>query len=911
MNTASDNHPSAMVLEMFGEGRLTADGASAVLAHLDICPECRQAVMTRPADSLLQRLRAVQPTGPFLPEVNVEQTTCTPGDPHLSLPEDVPLDLPPELRDHKQYSVERELGRGGMGVVYLARDGLMNRLVVLKIVNSLLVREARMRERFLREIQLAASLRHSNVVTAYHAEQIGQLLVLVMEYAPGETLEVMMVNRMGRPLPVVNACYYAQQVARGLQHAFEQGLVHRDIKPANLILTVTQKKTHLVRILDFGLAKAWSDSEGSAAGLTGRGAMMGTPAYMAPEQSDDAAQADIRADIYSLGCTLYFLLAGRSPFEAKSLRGLLKAHASQQAVPLKELRSDVPAELSSVVAQMMEKDPARRYAKPEEVARALAPFLAAGNKLEPQPESSPRPEPQIRAAPGGATRVGKAGHPTIGVGMKPGNPSPPTVLGGPSLLERPTGQTSKPARRLSRKVWLAVGGVTVALYLVVLWALGVFHWETDGILVLETDDPTVEVFVDETKVPLTRGADGRTVEFGAKPGTRSVVVYKAGVFMLRTYPRVRSGERQVLTDRLVADASKLPDSGQIPPQQTGIEARDTGKQVVPPVANNKSEPGNVIPPAPREDKPNTGQQNEEKLLPGERWEEYTYQVRWLGHEHIRWPVWAREFGGLVKMEFVRIVAKDKTFTMGSPEEEVGRFGDEVEHRVKLSVDYYLGKTAVTRGQFAAFVKDDGYKTEAERAGADKTWRKPGFEQTDHHPVVYVTWNDAVAFCKWLSRMDGREYRLPTEAQWEYACRAGMNTAYSYLLKEDWPQPSFGLWGGGGGTRPFSAADIMREYAWYGNVDFGTNPVGKKKPNMWGLYDMHGNVSQWCSDVYGAYPTEAVIDPQGPAAKEGSRRVIRGGAWNDTLRGCRSANRNQRDPTVRNYSLGFRVAVPVP
>jgi serine/threonine protein kinase len=215
--------------------------------------------------------------------------------------------VPPELRDHEQYEVLRELGRGGMGVVYLARNRLMNRPEVLKVVNPQLLHEPGAAERFLREIQSAARLGHPNIVTAYAALQVGALLVLAMEYVEGEDLARLV--RAGGPLPVANACAYACQAALGLQHAFERGLVHRDIKPHNLILA-RHGKQQLIKILDFGLAKATREKGATGHGLTRSGVILGTPEYMAPEQTLDAARADIRADLYSLGCTLYFLLTG-------------------------------------------------------------------------------------------------------------------------------------------------------------------------------------------------------------------------------------------------------------------------------------------------------------------------------------------------------------------------------------------------------------------------------------------------------------------------------------------------------------------------------------------------------------------------------------------------------------------------
>ena len=214
------------------------------------------------------------------------------------------------------YEILGELGRGGMGVVYLAKNVLMNRLEVLKVANkALLDRQPGAAERFLREIRAAAQLGHENVVKAYSALKVGELLVFAMEYVEGEDL-AKLVKRKG-PLPVAHACHYISQAATGLQHAHEQGMIHRDVKPPNLILMRIGKK-HVIKILDFGLAKAVQEGD-SLTDLTGQGAMLGTPAYMAPEQAQDAASADIRADIYSLGCTLYFLLAGRRPSHGRAI----------------------------------------------------------------------------------------------------------------------------------------------------------------------------------------------------------------------------------------------------------------------------------------------------------------------------------------------------------------------------------------------------------------------------------------------------------------------------------------------------------------------------------------------------------------------------------------------------------------
>jgi serine/threonine protein kinase len=195
---------------------------------------------------------------------------------------------------------------------------------------------------------------------------------------------------------VIHACHFISQAASGLQHAHEKGLVHRDIKPSNLMLT-RSGGIAVIKVLDFGLAKA--SSEGSVqGGLTHSGQMLGTPYYMAPEQSIEAQKADIRADIYSLGCTLYYLLAGNPPFDGTSLYQILDAHQKREATRLDQIRSDVPWEVVQIVARMMAKDPAQRFQSPAEVTKALAPYARK------QPKST-ESTPTSRSSDAGAAAV--------------------------------------------------------------------------------------------------------------------------------------------------------------------------------------------------------------------------------------------------------------------------------------------------------------------------------------------------------------------------------------------------------------------------------------------------------------------------------------------------------------------------
>lgn len=296
-----------------------------------------------------------------------------------------------------------------------------------------------------------------------------------------------------------------------------------------------------------------------------------------------------------------------------------------------------------------------------------------------------------------------------------------------------------------------------------------------------------------------------------------------------------------------------------------------------------------------------------------------------------------DLGEGVTLKLVRIPAGK--FLMGSPEAEkkaavreavaagvsekdaTDFFKDEVQHEVTISKPFYMGSTPVTVDQFAAFVKDSGYKTEAERAGWSEgfeikdgvfdfkqvdgcSWRNPSFDQKGNHPVIQVSWNDARAFCEWLSKKTGRTVRLPTEAQWEYACRAGTKTAYPW---GDNPDDGKGWANGADQSLKKKIPNLQAHtfFSWDDGFAF-TSPVGTFKANGFGLYDMTGNVFQWCQDRYGEYETGAVTDPTG--ADTGVFRVLRGGSWYGDPLTCRSASRIGDSPDYRNGSGGFRVVL---
>jgi serine/threonine protein kinase len=270
------------------------------------------------------------------------------------------------------YRLLERLGTGATGDIFKARHVRMDRLVALKIIRKDLLDSPKALERFAREARAAAQLAHPNIVIAHDADQVGDVHFLAMEYVEGTDLS-QLVHRAG-PMPVGLACDFARQAALGLQHAFERGVTHRDVKPGNLMVTrAGPGQPRVVKILDFGLARF--ESEGDQRGrLTQLGHIVGTVDYIAPEQAENARVADVRADVYGLGCTLYFLLTGKPPFAGENLVEKVTARMGDEPPSVRAARPEVPAALDRVMAKMMARDPARRYQTPAEVVDALTPF---------------------------------------------------------------------------------------------------------------------------------------------------------------------------------------------------------------------------------------------------------------------------------------------------------------------------------------------------------------------------------------------------------------------------------------------------------------------------------------------------------------------------------------------------------
>ena len=279
---------------------------------------------------------------------------------------------PREVFEQTEYELGDEIGRGGMGLVYRAVHRKLKRPVAVKLLTDRRIEDAQAVARFLREMEIVGQLDHPNLVRAHDAGEIEGVHFLAMELVEGVDLHHL-VRAVGR-LSVADACELTRQAAIGLQYAHQRGLVHQDVKPSNLLLS----REGVVKVADLGLARLDSWRE-SADVLNSSDRIVGTFDFMAPEQAHGSGHVDIAADIYGLGCTLFYLLVGRAPFAHPSHDTPVKkimAHVVEPPPAVHELRPDVPLEVSRMIERALAKKPQDRFAQPAEVGEALAPFAA-------------------------------------------------------------------------------------------------------------------------------------------------------------------------------------------------------------------------------------------------------------------------------------------------------------------------------------------------------------------------------------------------------------------------------------------------------------------------------------------------------------------------------------------------------
>ncbi|HEV3262046.1 MAG TPA: protein kinase [Gemmataceae bacterium] len=424
----------------------------------------------------------------------------------------------------KKYRLLERLGAGGMGSVYLCDHVFLRRRVAVKVLPPGRSDDRSALERFYREARAVAALDHPNIVRCHDIDCDGAIHFLVMEYVDGSSLQEI-VKKHG-PMDITRAAHYIRQAALGLQHAHEAGLVHRDVKPGNLLVD----RTGTVKVLDLGLARFFNDASDDITRKHDE-TVLGTTDYLAPEQALDG-NVDIRADIYSLGATFYFLLAGKPPFADGSIAQKLIWHQTRQPKPIRSVRAEVPEALAAVLERLMAKDATKRYQTPAEVALALAawtqtpitpppdaemphlcPAALRGQSRVVEPPSSPPSPGKTAAAVGTATpaatspqaypktpRVRPRGKPTEVAG---GTPQPAQPAG-----KSPPPRPAAPRRRAGNR------GTQQAAPEVELAPAAARQSQEQS--VVDTDNPTARVDTDPV-------VSRRRPASPSRPGTRKTV----------------------------------------------------------------------------------------------------------------------------------------------------------------------------------------------------------------------------------------------------------------------------------------------------------------------------------------------------------------------------------------------------
>jgi serine/threonine protein kinase/formylglycine-generating enzyme required for sulfatase activity len=654
------------------------------------------------------------------------------------------------------YELLEELGRGGMGVVYRAHDRELGRDVALKLLTQVTEHG---RERFRREAELLAQLRHPNVVRLHSAGLAGPTPYLILELVAGESLSARL-TRDG-PLESREAARLTQGLADGLQHAHEHGVLHRDVKPGNVLL-----RGDSPLLTDFGLAKDVQHDRGA---LTQTGQVMGTPAFMPPEQARaDAAELGPATDVYSLGATLYAMLTGQPPFRGSSLMEILHRVLKEDPTPPSELNPVDPA-LEAICLQCLCKSPTERYAS----AAALSADLNA-------------------------------------------------------YLNSKQTDDDVPGRRARRTGALGAGLLGLLL------AGGAVAWSPWSI----PDDGSPEQPVDWTPPTLTldtlSGPIFKTTAASIEVGGRAADANLASVTLNGVALELDGGTfRREVSLGLTGQKTTL-----------SVVARDQ--------AGGVTEVERVVYRVPS------------------WWAELKAPPPLPLPEGLSFGEATNEFLNL-RDRSVLLWIPSGSYIMGSDEHEENQ---RPKHRVSFDPGYFFGKYETTWGQYRRFC------AETKRASAPES----PFDVADDHPVHSVTWEDAIAYCKWAG------LRLPSEAEWEFAATGIEGRLYPWGDKHTPVQANFR-----------GPADGHMYTAPVGSFPEGVSSFGS--------FNLGGNVLEWVQDVYLSHYRGAPRDGSARASSEASHRVYRGGSWlvgQTTRRRC--TFRQKGVPTTAFQNLGFRPAL---
>jgi formylglycine-generating enzyme required for sulfatase activity/serine/threonine protein kinase len=806
-----------------------------------------------------------------------------------------------------RYQIKEPCGQGGMGRVYKAYDKISEIDVAVKLVPAEVSTNQYEMEAVKENFKLIQQLNHPNIAALKHLEYIPETkeYFIVMEYVPGVNLTAYRRSRKNRVIAVDEAGRICQKAAAGLDYAHKHRVIHRDVKPENIMITPTGE----VKILDFGLAMQIKTSfmKLSTQGFD----TSGTQPYMAPETWLGRKQNEA-TDVYALGILFYEMVEGRPPFENLDYRILMEIVLKHKP----ELPKNLSRGQNRALAKALAKERKDRFQSAGEFAREL------------QKEILPKPTRwKYAAAVLGvlislavvgayfqlqtAARTDKiawiskklidqlvenkpdAEKIPIVVGSISGETSPyPFALALSKLLDSELSLTDafmalerRELKGVYREVGKEIGDVfdddDIRQFGSMTNAKGILvgdftefgqkvrinirlvdPFNTNRICSAYLDVPKQQIPAEFLASFGKRLAEAPPSSAEARKGTLSVHASPSDAII-----------------RILNIAPKFHQGMELSPGRYQVEISangyDTRKKWIELSSGEDKELEIRLEPAASASSRNNKVSTAQPTLPSSG------------------TASKEPFTNSLGMTFVYI--KPGTFMMGSPESEKGRYDDERQYKVTLTKGYYMQTTEVTQGQWQAVMGNN----------------PSSFEYCGETcPVEKVSWEDIQEFIKKLNQRDSNyQYRLPTEAEWEYAARAGSRTAFAnggineLECGRDSNLSTMGWYCGNAGVDYKGCYD---DSIYGGSKCAGPHPVAQKEPNVWGLYDMHGNVWEWCQDRYGDYPTGSVTDPQGPSS--GAARVLRGGSWYYDAGGCRSADRSRGGPGLRDFSDGFRLAV---
>lgn len=788
-----------------------------------------------------------------------------------------------------KYQIVERIGAGGMADVYEAEDILLGRVVALKVLPREFAREPERVMRFEREVRNLAALEHPNIVTVYDVGHDNGYHYYTMTLLHGGDLK----QQIYEGLSPEDSLDIIEQIADALGYGHSKGLIHRDIKPQNILFNRQGRPI----LTDLGIAKAI----GSSTHMTRTGMIMGTPHYMSPEQGR-GIPADSRSDLYSLGVVFYEMLTGCVPYEAEDTLAVVLMHINN---PIPMLPDSLSA-FQYFIDRLMAKAPEDRFDNADQLLENIDRFRRGEKLLRPENtramssrnaydwDGSRASLFSSRAGKrrrrwflsgilalfifgGGYAAVqyapaflkdhgilpGPAKHKAVSRPVKnPVQEPSPTEIALNAEIERLLKLAKKD--RQTQRLTSPEGSNAYERYTAVLTLDRNNKEASEGLVWI------VNKYIMLADSAVSREKFDEADKYLAEAAT---VIPDADVIVsarkrLQTARRSKAERERLAAEREKTALEKAAD------EKEKLLAAQTEKERL---AAHKAE---LARSAAFEEHVAAGMhalenEDKEKAILSFRSALTIYPDNIMaksGLEKAQAMVVIPQHGDIfrnsLKMTFVYIAGG--TFSMGSPASESGRDADERLHKVILSRGYWLQDSEVTQGQWEAVMGSNPSRFAS--CGADC-------------PVESISWGDIRIFLRKINSFgDEVTYRLPTEAEWEYAARAGSMSKYCFGVMNS----------------------TLNDYGWHDrNAGGRTHPVMKKRPNAWGLYDMHGNVWEWCRDWYGPYPAEDVNDPTGPAS--GSSRVLRGGSWFSNADMCRSAVRHSLAQDNRNFYLGFRLA----